>query len=39
MKKQLILNILLVSYLFAGSYDNGIEFYKKGLYQKAKDSF
>ena len=39
MKKKFLLSVLLVSNIFAGSYDNGIEFYKKGQYKKALESF
>ncbi|RLA80343.1 MAG: hypothetical protein DRG78_11155 [Epsilonproteobacteria bacterium] len=39
MKKKIVLILLLTSYLFAGSYDNGIEAYKQGKYKKAMDSF
>ena len=39
MKKKLFATIILSTYLFAGSYDNGIEFYKQGKYKKAYDSF
>ena len=39
MKKKLLGSLLLSSYLFAGSYDNGIEFYKAMKYEKAMNSF
>jgi len=38
MKKSLSI-LLITSYLFAGSYENGIEFYKKAQYKKAFESF
>ena len=39
MIKKLFAALVLCSYLFAGSYDNGIGFYKQGKYKKAYDSF
>ena len=39
MMKKLFISIILSIYLFAGSYDNGIEFYKQGKYKKALESF
>jgi TPR repeat protein len=39
MMKKILLITLLFSYIFAGSYDNGIKFYKQGLYKKALQSF
>jgi TPR repeat protein len=39
LKKKLSLIVLFCSFLLANSYDNGIAFYKKGLYKKAMDSF
>ena len=39
MKRKLLTSLLLCSYLFGGSYDNGIEFYKKAEYKKAIESF
>ncbi len=39
MTKKLFISAILSTYLFAGSYDNGIEFYKDGKYKKAIDSF
>ena len=37
--RNFILTVLFTSYLFAGSYDNGIDLYKKAQYKKAMDSF
>jgi len=39
MKNKLLASLILCTYLFAGSYENGIEHYKKGQYKKAKESF
>ena len=39
MKNKLLASLILCSYLFAGSYENGIEYYKKAQYKKAMDSF
>ena len=39
MVKKIIISTILSSYLFAGSYDNGIESYKKSEYKKALESF
>jgi uncharacterized protein len=41
MNRKIILSLLLTSasYLFAGSYDNGIDFYKQKKYEQAMDSF
>ena len=39
MIEKLFISVVLCSYLFAGSYDNGIEFYKQNKYKKAMDSF
>ena len=39
MKRKLLGSIILSSYLIAGSYDNGIEFYKAMKYEKAMNSF
>ena len=39
MLQKLFISIMLCVCLFASSYENGIEFYKKGLYGKAIDSF
>ncbi len=39
MKNKIILSAVFTSYLFAGNYDNGIDFYTQGKYQKAIDSF
>jgi len=39
MFKKFILYIICISYLYAGSYDDGIDFYKKALYKKAMKSF
>lgn len=39
MLKKLLISAVLSTYLFAGSYDNGINLYKKGHYKKAMDSF
>ncbi|MEA2019130.1 MAG: tetratricopeptide repeat protein [Campylobacterota bacterium] len=38
-KNKFILSLLIASSLYAGSYDNGINAYKKGSYKKAMDSF
>jgi uncharacterized protein len=39
MIKKLFISVILSTYLFAGSYDNGIDYYKQGKYKKAMDSF
>ncbi len=39
MIKKLFISATLCTYLFAGSYDNGINSYKQGKYKKAMDSF
>ncbi len=39
MLTKLFIPIILCTYLFAGSYDNGIYFYKQGKYKKAMESF
>ncbi|MEA1914565.1 MAG: tetratricopeptide repeat protein [Campylobacterota bacterium] len=38
MKKSVLL-LLIASYLFAGSYENGIEYYKKTQFKQALESF
>ena len=39
MLKKYLFILLLAIYVFANSYDNGLDFYKKQKYQKAIDSF
>ncbi len=39
MINKLFISAILCTYLFAGSYDNGINSYKQGKYKKAMDSF
>ncbi len=39
MTKKLFISAIISINLFAGSYDNGIEFYKDGKYKKAINSF
>jgi len=37
--KFLFSSVLIFSFLYAGTYDNGLNFYKKGLYKQAIKSF
>ena len=39
MLNKILISVILCSNLFAGSYDNGINFYKEAKYKKAMDSF
>jgi TPR repeat protein len=36
---KIIYSLLIVSFLYAGNYENGIEFYKKAQYKDAMDKF
>jgi len=39
MLKKLFISVVLCTYLFAGSYDNGINYYKQAKYKQAMGSF